>query len=46
MDKKVGETVYEKYLVTLPKEIVEKSNLVGKDLAASIQNGKIILAQA
>ena len=36
LDKKVGNTEYQKYLITLPKNIVEGSNLLGKDLKIKI----------
>lgn len=43
LDKKVGETEYSKYLITLPKEIVEKSELSGKELKARAQKNKIMI---
>lgn len=43
LDKKVGETEYTKYLVTLPKNIVEESKLLGKDIEVILRDGKIIL---
>lgn len=43
MDKKVGATTYYKYIVTLPKEIVENSELVGKDLKVELEKNKIVL---
>ena len=43
LDKKVGETEYFKYLVTLPKEIVEKSGLIGKELEAKKDDHRIII---
>lgn len=43
LDKKVGETVYFKYLITLPKEIVESSGLLEKDLKVKKENHKIII---
>ena len=43
LDKKVGNTTYEKYLVTLPKKVVEESKLVGKELVAKLESGKIVI---
>ena len=43
LDKKVGDTTYSKYLITLPKGIVEESKLVGKELKAELDKGKIII---
>jgi len=41
--KRVKDTKYYKYIVNLPKEIVEKSKLEGKDLKARTEKNKIIL---
>lgn len=46
MDKKVGETTYYKYLITLPKEEVEQSGLLEKDLKISKEKGKLIIEKA
>ena len=43
LDKKVGETSYFKYLVTLPKDVVENSGLLEKDLKVKKENHKIII---
>ncbi|MCK4649757.1 hypothetical protein KAT36_00855 [Candidatus Pacearchaeota archaeon] len=43
LDKKVGETEYSKYLVTLPKNIVLESKLLGEDVEVVLKNDKIIL---
>ena len=43
LDKKVGDVSYFKYLVTLPKEIVESSGLIGKELTAKKENHKIVI---
>jgi len=43
LDKKVGETSYYKYLVTLPKEIVESSGLLEKNLKIRKDNNKIVI---
>lgn len=44
LDKKVGNTKYSKYLITLPKDIVENSNLLGKDLKVKLNKEKIIIS--
>jgi len=36
-DKKVRDTEYQKYLITLPKNIVEDSILLGKDLVGQVR---------
>ena len=43
LSKKVKDTKYYKYIVTLPKEAVEKSKLEGKQLRAESEKYKIIL---
>lgn len=43
MSKKVGDTEYKKYLLNLPKEIVEQSKLIGKNLKAKTEKEKIII---
>jgi len=43
LSKKVGKTVYHKYLLNLPKEVVEDSKLVGKNLKAKAEKEKIII---
>jgi hypothetical protein len=43
MSKKVGDKEYSKYLLNLPKEIVEESKLLGKKLKAKTENEKIII---
>jgi len=43
LDKKVGDVSYFKYLVTLPKEIVESSELLDKKLKVETRNNKIII---
>lgn len=43
-NKKVGDKVYHKYIISaVPPEIVKESGLLGKDLKASVEKGKIIL---
>lgn len=43
LDKKIGETEYHKYLVTLPKKAVEDSHLLGKELKVKAEKDKIVL---
>lgn len=43
LDKKVGDVAYYKYLVTLPKDIVESSGLLEKDLKVKKENHKIVI---
>jgi len=41
--KKVGDVEYSKYVLNLPKGLVEKSGFVGKDLKGEFLKGKIVL---
>ena len=43
LSKKVKDKEYSKYLINLPKEVVESSKLLGKDLKAKNEKDKIIL---
>lgn len=43
LDKKVKDIEYSKFLVTLPKNIVQESKLLGEDVEAVLKNGKIVL---
>lgn len=43
LSKKVENKEYSKYLLNLPKEVVEESNLLGKDLKAKVEKDKIII---
>jgi len=43
VDKKVGETIYYKYKINLPKKIVEDSKFLSKDLKVKFDNNKIII---
>lgn len=43
LSKKVGDKEYSKYLLNLPKEVVEESKLVGKNLKAKVEKEKIII---
>ena len=43
LDKKVGDKTYNRYIVILPKDVVEKSQLKGKELKATANKEKICL---
>jgi len=43
LSKKVGTIEYQKYLLNLPKDVVEESNLRGKELKARAEKEKIII---
>lgn len=43
--KRVRETKYYKYTITLPVKIAEQSNLVGKNLKAICKGNKIIIEE-
>jgi hypothetical protein len=43
MSKKIGDTEYKKYLLNLPKDVVEESKLIGKKLKARAEKEKIII---
>ena len=44
--KRVGDTKYYRYNITLPKKIVEESNLLNEELEARIEGKKIIIEKA
>ena len=43
LSKKVKDKEYSKYLINLPKEVVESSKLIGKDLKATTEKDKIVI---
>lgn len=43
IDKKIGDTTYYKYRINLPKEMVELSKLLGKEIKVKLDKGKIII---
>lgn len=43
LDKKVGDVTYNRYILILPKDVVKESKLLGKELKASLKEGKIII---
>ncbi len=46
LDKKVGETIYTRYILIIPKEIVKESGLLDKELKAKVEEEKIIIELA
>lgn len=45
LDKKIRDIEYTRYIVILPKEIVQESKLLGKELKAELGEGKIIISR-
>jgi hypothetical protein len=43
VDKKIGNTTYYKYRINLPKEAVEQSSLLDKELKVKVEKNKIII---
>ena len=43
LDKKVGTVTYNRYILILPKDIVKESKLLGKEVKASLKEGKIMI---
>jgi len=43
LSKKVGDISYFKFIINIPKEIIEKSGLIGKNLKARSEKNKIII---
>lgn len=43
LSKKVKDTEYSKYLLNLPKKVVEDSKLLGKNLKATTEKDRIII---
>ena len=43
VDKKVGDIVYYKYRINLPKKVVEDSGLKDKEIKVREKKGKIII---
>ena len=42
-DKRVGDTVYYKYRINLPKKFVEKLKLQNKELKVKVENDRIVI---
>ena len=45
VDKEVNGKKYYRYRINLPKQVVEDSKLVGKDLKAITEGGKIVIEE-
>ncbi|HLC72290.1 MAG TPA: hypothetical protein VJH37_01790 [Candidatus Nanoarchaeia archaeon] len=45
LDKKVGDVIYYKYRINLPKEVVENYGFLDKELKVQLIKGKIIIAK-
>ncbi|MEK6903792.1 MAG: hypothetical protein AABW64_04055 [Nanoarchaeota archaeon] len=45
IDKKVGDVTYYKYRINLPKEVVEKSGFLDKEIKASFKNKEIVIEE-
>ena len=43
LSKKVNNKEYSKYILNLPKDVVEESKLLGKELKAKVENNKIVV---
>lgn len=43
LDKKVGGVKYTRYIVILPKNVVEQSKLKGKELKATLEDNKEVI---
>jgi len=43
MSKRIGNKEYSKYIINLPKEVVEESKLLSKQLKAKTGKDKIII---
>jgi hypothetical protein len=42
-DKQIGDTIYYKYRINLPKEAIEKLNFLNKNLKVSVESDRIII---
>lgn len=45
VDKKIGNVIYYKYKINLPKKIIEENKLEDKEFNISFEKGKIILEE-
>ena len=45
LDKKEGDVTYYKYRINLPKEVVEKSGFLDKEIRAILKNGTIVIEE-
>lgn len=45
LDKKVGDVVYYKYRINLPKDVVENSKFLDKELKVVFKKDKIVVEE-
>jgi len=45
LDKKVKGTTYHKYRINLPKDVVEESKLLNKEIKARVEKNKIVIEE-
>jgi len=45
LDKKVGDVTYYKYRINLPKEVVENSKFLDKELKVEFKKDKIVVEE-
>lgn len=43
IDKKVGNTIYYKYRINLPKDAVEQLNLLDKELKVKVEKNRLVI---
>ena len=43
LDKKVGDVRYNRYIVILPKNVVQESKLLSQELKAKVENNRIVI---
>lgn len=43
LDKKIGDVKYTRYILILPKDVVNESKLLGKELKARMEKDKIVI---
>jgi len=43
LDKKVGDTTYYKYRINLPKDIMENSGFLEKEVKVTLEKNRIII---
>ena len=46
LDKKIGDTKYIKYRINLPKDVVEKSKLLEKEVKVRLDKNKIVIEKS
>jgi len=43
LDKKVGDTTYYKYRINLPRDAVEKSGFLDKEIKVELKGNKLVI---